>query len=62
MWLSKTDSSKTRWGRLPPGKKMRSRKLLSFLDELNFLDWGYRFNAAALRCADSMSVHEGVFA
>ena len=39
---------------------MRSRKLLSFLDELNFLDWGYRFNTAALGYTDSMSVHAGV--
>ena len=62
MWLSKTDPPKPGGGASPPEKKMRSRKLLSFLDELNFLDWGYRFNAAALRCADSMSVHEGVFA
>ena len=37
---------KTRWGHLPFPGKIRSRKLLSFLDELDFLDWGCRFNSA----------------
>ena len=37
---------KTRLGHLPFPGKIRSRKLLSFLGELDFLDWGYRFNSA----------------